>query len=183
MIPGQTKYGRPPPKRQGIQTIGVGCSTSCHSPPCGRIRYDRTSVLVSRRNWIEAIRSPSRVHFQPTRYPGRRHQSVLVALHPIHRHAAVSDTIGPVYWYLAAIGSRRSDRHRGSISSRRGYPGRRHPARLRRSMSREGLASTVSLVLDQFQRVDPKPPITVHPDLPKSLSNFGQDFMIHPSRN
>src|SRR6516165_5936016 len=39
------------------------------------------------------------------------------------------------------------------------YPGRRHPARLRRSMSREGLASTVPLVLTQFQRVDPKPPI------------------------
>jgi hypothetical protein len=36
-------------------------------------------------------------------------------------------------------------------------------------MSREGLASTVSLVLDQFQRVDPKPPITVHsPAIPQS---------------
>ena len=29
-------------------------------------------------------------------------------------------------------------------------------------------------------RVDPKPPITVHQLLPKSLSNFGEDFMIHP---
>jgi hypothetical protein len=39
------------------------------------------------------------------------------------------------------------------------YPEPRHPARLRRLMSRERLASTVPLVLTQFQRVDPNPPI------------------------